>query len=253
VTGSPRTLLIVPAFNEEEALPTTLAELREVVPTIEVVVIDDGSSDRTAEVARANGAVCLTLPFNLGVGGALRLGFRYAVRHGFERAIQFDADGQHVAAEIQRLTDALDAGANMAIGSRFAEESGYVVGRTRRQAMSTLRLGIRVLSGRRFTDTSSGFRAFDRNVLELFATTYPEEYLGDTVEALLLALRSGYEVVEVPVVMRERAGGTPSARSVRLAYHYLRVAIVLLSTASRRPVVRPPGDDDAILREPARS
>jgi len=238
VSGPPRTLLIVPAFNEAEALPTTLAELRTVVPELEVVVIDDGSSDRTADIARENGVVCLQLPYNLGVGGALRLGFRYAVRHGFDRAIQFDADGQHEAAQIHRLTRALDLGADMAIGSRFAEDSGYVVGRTRRQAMGTLRLGIRLLSGRKFTDTSSGFRAFDRGVLELFATTYPQEYLGDTVEALLLALRSGYEVVEVPVTMRARAGGAPSARNLRLAYHYLRVAIVLLSAASRRPVAR---------------
>lgn len=234
MTTPPRTLLIVPAFNEEEALPSTLAELRRVVPDLDVVVVDDGSSDRTAEVARAAGVVCLTLPFNLGVGGALRLGFRYAVRNGFDRAIQFDADGQHDASNLHRLTEALDAGANMVVGSRFAEDSGYAVGRTRRQAMGTLRLGIRLLSGRRFTDTSSGFRAFDRDVLELFATTYPQEYLGDTVEALLLALRAGYEVVEVPVAMRERSGGAPSARNLRLAYHYLRVAIVLLSTASRR-------------------
>ena len=230
-----RTLLIIPAYNEEDALPNTLAELRAAGVTYDALVVDDGSVDHTAEVAEACGVPCISLPYNLGVGGALRLGFKYAVRHGYDRAVQFDADGQHDPEQLEVLLGALDAGANMVVGSRFAEDSGYVVGRTRRQAMGTLRLGVRLLSGRRFTDTSSGFRAFDREVLELFATTYPQEYLGDTVEALLLALRSGFEVVEVPVKMRERAGGSASTRNLRLAYHYLRVAIVLLSTATRRP------------------
>jgi len=230
-----RTLVVVPAYNEEESLPGVLKELAEEVPSYDILVVDDGSLDRTAAVARASGVRVAQLPYNLGVGGALRTGFLYAVRSGYDRALQFDADGQHDPAEIMYLMAALDAGADMAIGSRFTSaERTYAVGRVRSGAMRVLRLAVRLLSGRQITDTSSGFRAFSRPLLEFFAKNYPIEYLGDTVEALLLAHYAGFEVAEVPVVMRVRAGGAPSARTFRLAYNYIRLLIVLVTTASPR-------------------
>jgi glycosyltransferase involved in cell wall biosynthesis len=228
-----RTLVIIPAFNEQAALPAVLTELHGRRPDLDVVVVDDGSTDGTADVARAAGVVVLRLPFNLGIGGALRLGFRYAVAEDYDRAVQFDADGQHDPGQLDSLLDGLDSGADMVVGSRFAEESGYEVGRARQGAMGMLRLGVRVLSGRRFTDTSSGFRAFDRPVLEFFAKTYPLEYM-DSVEALLLACRAGFDVLEVPVTMRERSAGTASQRHVKLVFHYFRLLVVMLSSASRR-------------------
>jgi len=231
-------LVIIPAYNEQEALPGVVRELRERRPDLDVVVIDDGSRDRTAAVARASGVVVLELPFNLGIGGALRLGFKYAVANGYERAVQFDADGQHDPGEIERLFAALDAGASMVVGSRFASEnSDYEVGLTRRRAMGMLRLGVRLLSGYQFTDTSSGFRAFGKDVLEFFANTYPLDYM-DSVEALILACRAGFAVVEVPVRMRERSAGVPSQRRLRLAYHYLRLLVVMASSASLRARVQ---------------
>lgn len=231
---SPRTLILIPAYNEEQALPAVLGELEATIPWCDVLVIDDGSSDATSAVARAHGATVAVLPFNLGVGGALRTGFLYALRHGFDRAVQFDGDGQHDAAEVAKLLQALDDGADLAIGTRFGGSGHYAVGRTRGGAMGFLRVVVRMTSGQRFTDTSSGFRAFDTRCITLFARLYPVEYLGDTVEALLLALHEGLEVREVPVQMRQRAGGVASSRNLRLVYHYLRLLLILTLTASRR-------------------
>lgn len=241
--GSPPTrtgcgiLVILPALNEEVALRDVLRELAHTCPELDVLVVDDGSTDATSDVARAEDVPVAVLPFNLGVGGALQTGFRYAVAHGYGRAIQFDADGQHDPTQIPALLAALDEGADLVIGSRFAApdaDAEYDVGRLRGGAMGVLRVAVRVLSGRKFSDTSSGFRAFSQPLLAFYAANYPNEYLGDTVEALLLACQAGFRVAEVPVSMRVRAGGTPSTQNLRLAYHYLRALVSLLSRAPVR-------------------
>ena len=231
------TLVIIPAFDEEEALPSVLRDLAR-RPGLDVIVVDDGSTDRTAAVAADEGVTVLSLPFNLGIGGALRTGFLYAVRNGYQRAVQFDGDGQHLADEIPTLLAALDDGSDMVVGSRFAgQASTYTVGRVRARAMGILRFTIRTLTGRQFSDTSSGFRGFNRDVLEFFARTYPSEYM-ESVEALLLACAAGFRVTEVPVHMTEREAGQPSNRRLRLVYHYLRLLVVLVASAPRRAVVR---------------
>ena len=226
------TIVVIPAFNEEESLPAVLEELERVVPEYDIVVVDDGSTDQTAAVARSHGAVCVQLPFNLGIGGALRAGYRYAVERGYERAVQFDADGQHQADQIALLMAPLAEGADMVVGNRFSDGSDYAVGRSRRAAMGLLRFGVKVLTKRRFADTSSGFRAIRRPLLEAFARDYPVEYM-DSVETLVAACRAGYEVEEVPVEMRPRAGGVASNRNVRLAYHYARLIVSLVGTSRR--------------------
>lgn len=232
-----RTAVIIPAFNEAEALPATLRELRTARPDLHVIVIDDGSRDRTAELARSAGVDVLSLPYNLGIGGALRLGFRYAVEYGYERALQFDADGQHDPNEIAALLAPLDDGADLVIGSRFAGRGDYKVGRGRGVAMRLLRSLAMRLAGQRFSDTSSGFRAFSRPMLERFSVDYPIEYL-DSVEALVFACRAGYDVREIPTTMRDRSAGTASNRRFRLLYHYVRLLVVL--GCSPRPAQRPP-------------
>lgn len=235
---SDQLLVVIPAFNEQDTLPAVLAELRQTLPDADVVVIDDGSTDRTAGAAAEGGAVALRLPYNLGIGGALRTGFRYAVENGYQRAVQFDADGQHDPNEIQPMLERLDDGADLVIGSRFANgETDYEVGRVRRRAMRILGLTVRVLSGQIFTDTSSGFRAFGPPALDLFARTYPVDYM-ESVEALVMACASGLRVVEVPVQMRVRAGGQPSNRRLRLVYHYSRLLLVIILTTTRRSPVR---------------
>ncbi len=229
-----RPIIIIPAWNEEAPLPGVLHALDELAPDCDVLVISDGSTDRTAEVAAAAGATVVELPYNLGIGGALRTGFRYAVRHGYQRGVQFDADGQHDATQIPVLLSALDDGAHMAVGSRFAATSSdYQVGKARGFAMGLLRFTVRRFTGKPFTDTSSGFRAFSRPVLEFFADTYPSEYM-ESVEALLMAHRAGFDVREVPVVMRERQDGTASNRNVKLLYHYTRLLLTLTAGAQRR-------------------
>jgi glycosyltransferase involved in cell wall biosynthesis len=231
------TLIVIPAFNEAAALPGTIADLRAVHPEIDVVVVDDGSSDDTADVAQALGTAVLRLPFNLGIGGALRCGFRFAVRQGYQRALQFDADGQHLASEIDALLAPLDDGADMVVGVRFGGTADYEIGRSRRVAMSVLRTLARWLTGRRLADTSSGFRAFSRPMLERFAAEYPLEYM-DSVEALIMALREGYDVREVPVQMQHRAAGEASNRRFRLVYHYVRLLVVLGASRRARSAAR---------------
>jgi glycosyltransferase involved in cell wall biosynthesis len=237
--GSTRVLAIIPAYNEAASIGSTLDELREVRPDVDLLVIDDGSKDATAEIARSRGAVVLTLPFNLGIGGALRTGFRWAVERGYERAFQFDADGQHDPNEVATLLAPLDHGADMVVGSRFREgEPGYTVSRVRQRAMGSLRVALRLLVRQSFTDTSSGFRAFGRPMLLFFATNYPAEYM-ESVESLFLACTEGFTVAEVPARMRMRTAGTPSHAHLRSAYHLVRLYLVLFASARRRrsPVV----------------
>jgi glycosyltransferase involved in cell wall biosynthesis len=247
-TGRDELLVIIPALNEEAALPAVIDELRAWSPDVHILVVDDGSTDSTAAVARAAGVGVAPLPFNLGVGGALQTGFRYAVLHGFTRAVQFDGDGQHDAFEIPALLARLDEGADLVIGSRFAASGGaglndagggYSVGRVRGGAMRGLQLTVRILGGRPFTDASSGFRAFSAPLLDFFARRYPNEFLGDTAEALLLACRAGFDVVEVPVRMRARAGGTPSNGAIKMAYHYVRVLVSMIGTSPMRRTAAP--------------
>ncbi len=230
-SGPSTTIVVIPAYNEEASLPGVIAELRAEAPDLDIVVVDDGSSDGTSALARAAGIPCVELPFNLGIGGALRAGYRYAVEHGYGRAIQFDGDGQHRADQIKGLLRSLDDGADLAIGSRFAGTE-YSVGISRRLAMGLLRLGVRLMTRRRFTDTSSGFRAVQQPLLGVFAEYYPVDYM-DSVETLVAACRAGYRVDEISSPMRERTGGLPSQSNLRLAYHYLRLMVALVG-ASRR-------------------
>jgi len=233
------TIIVIPAFNEADSLPAVLAELRAVVPDFDIVVVDDGSSDATSEVTLSSGVACVSLPFNLGIGGALRTGYRYAHEAGYSRAIQFDADGQHRADQVTLLVDELDRGAHMAVGSRFAGVGQYEVGFGRKVAMRSLRLGVRVLCGRWFSDTSSGFRGVGPDLLRVFSTEYPVDYL-DSVETLVAASRAGYVITEVPVTMRARTGGVASQRPLRLAYHYARLIVALVGS-SRRAFPPPTG------------
>ena len=234
--------MIVPAYNEEAALPATLAELRAVSPPLEILVVDDGSRDSTAAVAAGAGAIVVSLPFNLGVGGAVRTGLRYAAERGYDRVVVLDADGQHEAVAISELLAALDGGADVAVASRFAPGAGaYHLTRVRRGAIRLLAGIVHGLTGQRFTDPTSGFRAFGRPAVELLARDYPVEYLADTVEVLLIVCSAGLQVAEVPTTMRVRAAGRPSQRRVRLVVNYLRVLVGLLGAAlfRRRELRRP--------------
>lgn len=223
----------MPAWNEQECVGNTIGEVFAHLPAADVVVVDDGSADRTAEVAARAGAAVLRLPFNLGVGGAMRAGFKYADRNGYHVVVQVDADGQHDPADAVRLVAALDH-ADVVIGARFADLGDYAVKGPRKWAMRLLSTSLSRLAKVRLTDTTSGFRAAGRPAIRLYARHYPAEYLGDTVESLVIALRAGYRVAQVPVEMRPRQGGVASHGPAKAAVYLLRAFMALGLAVFRR-------------------
>ncbi|PMR58753.1 glycosyl transferase family 2 [Verrucosispora sp. ts21] len=224
-----RLLVIIPALNEAGSIADVVREIRGELPGVDVLVVDDGSADRTAAVAVAAGARVARLPYNLGVGGAMRLGYRYAHDHDYDVAVQIDADGQHDPRYVPKLVDLLDD-YDLVIGARFAGEGDYAVRGPRRWAMGMLSMVLSGLAGTTLTDTTSGFRAANRRMIEMFARWYPAEYLGDTVETLVHAARRGYRIQQVPVAMRRRMAGTPS-HSPAKAMIYLGRALAVLTLA----------------------
>jgi len=226
-------LAVVPAFNEEESVGRTIEELTSVNPGIDVLVVDDGSGDHTARVARRAGAIVCQLPYNLGVGGAMRAGYRYALRHDYDVAVQVDADGQHDPTYLKALVDELDV-ADIVVGARFAGEGDYRARGPRRWAMRLLAVTLTRLAHHKLTDVTSGFRAANRRAIAIFADHYPAEYLGDTVESLVIAIRSGCTVRQVPVSMRIRAGGRASQTPARAALYLLRAVVALGLALVRR-------------------
>lgn len=234
------TLIIVPAWNEAGSIGATLAEIRSAGLPYDVLVVDDGSSDGTAEIARLAGATVLELPFNLGVGGAMRAGFTYAHRGLYRRAIQVDADGQHNAADIQRVLAGLER-ADISIGARFADVGDYTVRGPRRWAMIVLAKVVSRVAHTRLTDVTSGFRAAGQRAIAQYVRYYPAEYLGDTLDSLVAALHSGLTVTQVPVAMRPRQHGTPSQGAAGATAYLLR-SVFALTLALIRPRPRPRRD-----------
>ncbi|MET7376062.1 glycosyltransferase family 2 protein [Micromonospora arida] len=228
-----RTLIIIPALNESGSIADVVGEVRGELPGVDVLVVDDGSTDRTAAVAVAAGALVAKLPYNLGVGGAMRLGYRYARDHDYDVAIQIDADGQHDPRYVPKLVDLLDDN-DLVIGARFAGEGDYTVRGPRRWAMVMLSAVLSRVAHTKLTDTTSGFRAANRRVIEMFATWYPAEYLGDTVETLVHTARRGYRIRQVPVAMRKRMAGTPSHSPARAMIYLGRAFAVLTLALIRR-------------------
>ena len=226
------TLIVLPAFNEEASVGDVVREVHTKLDGIACLVVDDGSSDETAAVARAAGASVVRLPFNLGVGGAMRVGFAYAIENGFRNVVQVDSDGQHDPGEVTRLVDELGS-ADLVLGARFAGEGAYAVRGPRRWAMVVLSRSLSRIARTRLTDTTSGFRASGPRAVRLFAEHYPAEYLGDTIESLVIAARAGCVVRQVPVAMRPRAGGVPSHDPLKAAAYLGRASMALLFALMR--------------------
>ena len=230
---TPRTLVIIPAFNEEATVAMVVRQCLE--NGLETLVVDDGSQDCTADEARAAGANVLRLPFNLGVGGALRCGFRWAVRNGFTAVVQCDADGQHSPALIRRLIeDAQSRGLDLVIGSRFAGESEFVSNRIRRIPMTAMARLASHFAGTRLTDVTSGFRIIREPLLSQVAERFPTHYLGDTFDATVEAARGGFKLGEISVSMKERQGGVPSSNTLWSLVYLVRSFSVLVLGRSLR-------------------
>lgn len=221
-----RVLVVVPALNEEQAVAGVVSEIRAAGANLDVLVVDDGSADETSVVARRAGAAVCTLPFTLGVGGAMRTGYRYAMTHGYDAVVQIDGDGQHDPSFIPLLLDGL-CDADVVIGARFAGVDSYEVRGPRRWAMAILALVLTRVADSRLSDVTSGYRAVNRRGMQVFAEHYPAEYLGDTVESLVIAVRTGCRVRQIPVSMRRRTTGRASQGTLR-SLLYLARAIVAL-------------------------
>jgi len=225
---------IVPAWNEAAAIGGVVDEILAFDPTIHVVVVDDASDDETASVAQRHGAKVLPLLFNVGIGGAVQTGFRYARDEGYEIAVRLDGDGQHDASELGKLIGPVRAGeADLVIGSRFVDPGGtYRPPFARRMGIRVFARLVSLLGGQKVTDTTSGFSAMNRAGIELFALEYPHDY--PEVEATLVALRSGLRLAQVQVEMRERQAGTSSITFVRSLYYIVKVMLALLVASLRR-------------------
>ncbi|MDP9905088.1 MULTISPECIES: glycosyltransferase family 2 protein [Arthrobacter] len=230
---STRVLVIMPAWNEAESVGDTVREVLDVGCPYDVLVVNDGSSDATAEVAAEAGATVLNLPFNLGVGGAMRAGFKYAKRLGYSRVIQVDADGQHDPRNIGEVLAGLEH-ADISIGARFADKGEYKVSGPRKWAMQFLAKVISGLAKTRLTDVTSGFRAANDRAISQYLDHYPAEYLGDTIDSLVVAIRSGCKVTQIPVAMRPRQGGTPSHNPAKAAVYLGRSTFALLFALTRK-------------------
>src|SRR5690348_9057289 len=233
-----RRVAIVPALNEEDAIANVIDEIRAFDPGLDVVVVDDGSTDGTARAARACGARVLRLPFNLGIGGAVQTGFRFAFEQGYDIAVRVDGDGQHDPAQLGYVLDPVLSGdADIAVGSRFAGDasSGYRSSRPRRIGIRLLAWVVSRIVRRRLTDTTSGFQALNREGIALFARDYPHDY--PEVEATVMVFRHRLNMVEVPVEMRERAGGRSSITTLRSVYYMVKVLLAIFVGLFRRNVV----------------
>ena len=231
-----RRIAIVPALNEERNIGRVVAELHAFDPSLDVVVVSDGSVDRTAENAEAAGARVLRLPYNLGIGGAVQTGFRYAWERGYELAVRCDGDGQHVPAELPKVIAPVAAGeADIAVGSRFVAGDGYRSSASRRVGIRLLATVVSAIARQRVTDTTSGFQALNRRALELFAADYPHDY--PEVEGMVMTIKHRLRLVEVPVLMREREHGRSSITALRSVYYMARVLTALFVGLFRRDVV----------------
>lgn len=220
-------LVIIPAYNEEASIVNTVQDILDHAPGFDYVVINDCSKDRTLQRCRENGLNVIDLPVNLGIGGGIQTGYRYAVEHGYDVAVQFDGDGQHDASYLQAMADRLERDdLDMVIGSRFIENEGFQSTGLRRFGINFFKFLIRLLYGGTITDATSGMRMCSRRVMEEFSMDYPQDYPEPETVARLL--RKKYKVQEIPVVMRERSAGTSSINPAKSVYYMIKVSLAIL-------------------------
>jgi glycosyltransferase involved in cell wall biosynthesis len=230
-----RCIAVVPAYNEEESIGRVIEEIRAFDPEFDIVVVDDGSADRTSDAAEKKGAHVVRLPFNLGIGGAVQTGFRYAAEQRFELAVRVDGDGQHDASELPKLLEPiLSDEADIAVGSRFVTAEGFLSSRSRRVGIRILAAAVSALVHQRVTDPTSGFQAVNRRAIALFAADYPHDY--PEVEATVLVAKHRLRRTEVPVTMRERSAGRSSIGTLHSVYYMAKVMLALFVGMFRRDV-----------------
>ena len=228
-TSPMKSLVIIPAYNEETNLPFVLKDLQGFAS--DILVVNDGSKDATEEVARRSGVAFVSHPFNLGIGGSVQTGLKYALRNGYDYAIQFDGDGQHRADQICKIVSQVESGqADLVIGTRTLPE-GYKCGFSRKIGSLIFCLLIRILTGKRVADPTAGFRCYGPNAIRLFSIAYPDDY--PEVESIITASRNGLTIAEESVLMRSRQSGHSSINRRKSAYYMLKVTLAMLVDAMR--------------------
>lgn len=224
--SSSKILIIIPAYNEEHSISQVIQDVKTHCPSAHILVINDGSKDRTREVAEASGASVITLPTNLGIGGAMQTGYRYAHRYGYDVAIQVDGDGQHKAEQLHLILDPVLSGqADLAIGSRFIEQTGFLSSASRRAGIKILSTIVSAMTHKRVLDVTSGFRAANKRAIAVFQSDYATDY--PEVDSIVLIHRSGLRTSEVAVVMEARTGGKSSINAMRSVYYMIKVILAL--------------------------
>jgi glycosyltransferase involved in cell wall biosynthesis len=230
---APAILVILPALNESQNLPKTLAQIRQHVPNADIVVVNDGSIDSTPEVAKAAGAFVLNLPYNVGIGAAVQTGFKFADAYGYDIVVRNDGDGQHSPEGITQLLDALQQGdVDMVVGSRFIGSGDYGTSPARRTGIFIISRLLSVITAQSITDPTSGFSAFNRRAIKLFARVYPHDY--PEPEAIILLHRSGLKMCEIPVNFLPRGHGKSSITALRSVYYMVKVILAILINLLRR-------------------
>lgn len=220
-------LIIIPAYKEAENIERVVDNIIENFPQYDYVIINDGSKDKTREICEKRGYNFLDLPINLGIGGAVQTGYKYAERNGYHIAIQIDGDGQHDVAQLARVIEPLQNGeADIAIGSRFLKKEGFQSSSIRRFGIRFLSGLIRVCTGKKIYDVTSGYRAVNRRFIEIYAENYPSDY--PEPEAIVAAVMHRGRIKEVPVVMQERQGGTSSIHAWKSVYYMIKVSLAVL-------------------------
>ena len=222
-----KVLLIIPAYNEEESLRSLIEEIKAVCPEVDYLVVNDCSSDDTERLLEELGANYITLPCNMGIGGAVQSGYRYAAQNGYDIAIQIDGDGQHDVRFVKDMVKLIeDKQADVVIGSRFIDKEGFQSSQARRIGIRILSVLIRLMCGAKVKDVTSGFRAVNRRFIELFAENYPDDY--PEPEVIVTAKLFGAVIKELPVVMRERTTGKSSINLKRSIYYMIKVSLAII-------------------------
>ena len=228
-----RKLIIIPAFNEESNIEKTVTAIEKNAQGFDYVIINDCSGDHTRQICEQNGYNIVNLPINLGIGGAVQTGYKYALEHGYDVAVQVDGDGQHDPEFLNKMAEHLMInGLDMVIGSRFIEKEGFQSSKLRRIGIVFFSVLIKILTGKRITDPTSGLRMVGRNVMALFAVDYPRDY--PEPESEVVVIRRGMKVEEIPVIMKERSGGVSSISLKKSVYYMIKVTLAILIERIRK-------------------
>ncbi|MDR0930422.1 MAG: glycosyltransferase family 2 protein [Clostridiales bacterium] len=223
-----KTLIIIPAYNEAETLERVIDDISKNAADCDCIIINDCSTDGTLQLCRRKGWRVANLTNNLGIGGAMQTGYKYAAQNNYDIAIQFDGDGQHEAKYIHDLIDKIQAGADLAIGSRYLSDSaeGFKSTATRRLGIKYFSVLIKLLTGKKCTDPTSGLRACSKAVINMFASNYPQDY--PEPDTIVRVARQGLDIIDIPVSMQERVSGKSSITCLKSIYYAIKVTLACL-------------------------